>query len=246
MDNEKTNQPSTFDPELAARLLAALHAQWREAVGQSPGIQAKRFQSPLIAKLMGKPGMGRYLLIEFIYEFVRLRSRFTLTTIAPIVDRRGYELQAAIARNLIQALEPMKSTDAHLVNAAVRSDLYYALVECGGPKSTFYSPGLAKALLRVLAFVGDKQAMDYINYIAEMGIVDTFHESVCTAAVHSRDAIRERLERERQGEKLLRPAQKSLEDTLLHPVNGGNGMASQDLLRPAQQPSSNYEKNRTQ
>jgi hypothetical protein len=227
MDNETAaTRPSTpFDPELVARLLAALHAQWGVTLGKGPGIPIGKFDSPLQKQL-------KYFIRRFTSSF-------------DIVDRRGYQLQAVIAQNLTRALEPMQATDAILVNLSMRKDLYRALIMCGTSKSTFYSPGLAKALLHALAFVGDKQAMDYIDHIAQVGFVDTFHESVCVAAVHSRDVIRERLERERQGETLLRPAQYSPADTLLHPINAGNVVASQDLLRPAHQPSSNNEENRT-
>jgi hypothetical protein len=139
-----------------------------------------------------------------------------------------------IRKILCRKLEDLQ-TEHHL-NAAQHIRLIHVLARCSDPSWEFFSPSLSIALLQAIEKVGDGRALPEVERVANTEAVNEHHERIRAAAERCLTVLRERVEQERLGHTLLRPA--SAPDTpavtLLRPAQGPGESDPERLLRPAE------------
>lgn len=106
------------------------------------------------------------------------------------------------------------------------------VVHAADPRSPVFDVGLAYVLIETLEIVGSAEALPVLDALCCPPQEERLPESLHAAAARAARAIRNRIERERVGETLLRAAPAVESDSMLRPAQSGDETGTELLLRP--------------
>jgi hypothetical protein len=140
----------------------------------------------------------------------------------------GSEHQTLLAA-LTELLPRMDAADASLLNVKQYDQLDAAFYSCDMETEFDF----LIAILKAYCNIGDEHALHRVERLSTLHAVTEQEQKVCNAARECLPVLRERLERQRLGKDLLRPASSTdSSHTLLRPACSVSASAPETLLRP--------------
>jgi hypothetical protein len=139
------------------------------------------------------------------------------------------ELQAVAMKALTRLLQQLKATDAHLLNAQQRGNLYRHL----NSYQARFHPDFQIAILKALEQVGDEAAIPHVRRLARSVALGPRQQQVRRAAQDCLPFLRNRADQLRVSQTLLRAssATSAAPDILLRPADNRHAAAPEQLLR---------------
>lgn len=149
---------------------------------------------------------------------------------AAVAASRRYN---SLANQLSAALHAVHDGDADRCPPNTLAALETILRRAANARSHYYSPRLALSILSAMEHLATAREMSTFEWIAQSPATDPPAERLRAAARHCIAAVHARMEREREGETLLRAAAPTETGTLLRPAHGDTDTDPGLLLRPA-------------
>lgn len=152
-------------------------------------------------------------------------------TVGPLIEALDFywdkNAQEVAAASLLRLLPCMQYSDANSLNASQRNSLRQALMDSE-------NINLIVAILEAFQRWGDSQDLAYVEQLADGQGRPATDKRVQVAAQAILPSLRERTERERQAQLLLRPSRSGEPaDTLVRPADSVSEASPHTLLRPS-------------
>jgi hypothetical protein len=155
---------------------------------------------------------------------------------AAALEYNDKEIVSEARSKLVLLLPQLTSSDSHLLDGEQRAALYKALA--ANPDRSGGKTDLHLATLRALQHTGDEKVLHTVEELARGRGAATKYPELAAVAQSSLPALRERVERSRDSQILLRAASgdgllSESSDLLLRPASGAEDGGDQELLRAA-------------